>query len=62
MDGGATNNEEIDRLSTYFVLAREFGWTPAEIDQMKVTLVEDMMNFIYYVKKREQYDQKMANK
>lgn len=44
------------------MLAREFGWTREQIDNEDNVFIEDMMSFIYYAKKREQYEAKMANK
>lgn len=47
------DNPEIDKIMTYLVFAREFGWTPEETDKIDIVLLKDLWTGIDQIKRRE---------
>lgn len=48
---GNSNDPWANRMVMYYVLAREFGWTPAEVDNIPRRVI---LALLYLIK--EQYD------
>jgi hypothetical protein len=52
------DNAEIDKLFTYLICAKEFGWKPDEVDKLDIVLLKDMLTALSYIKEREKMDLK----
>ena len=48
-----TADEETERLFAYYLLGREFGWTPNVIDEQEKVFVDDIMMLIGEINKVE---------
>jgi len=45
-DGVTLNERERARYEAYYVFAREFGWTPEQVDDLPVTVLVFLLNKI----------------
>ena len=51
-----------DKDLTYYIMAKEFGFSPKEVDEMDYCRVEAMIYINSLIKKKEQEEMKNANR
>jgi hypothetical protein len=50
----------MDKLMTYLICAKEFGWTPEQVDKVELYLLNGMLYSLHEINKREQREMKEA--
>lgn len=45
MNGGTCHDYEVQMASRYYVCAREFGWTPEQVDEVENKMLEYILTF-----------------
>lgn len=50
--GGETSDIEVNRLITYYKLAKEFGWQLGEIDKLDTATIANLITIIDEVNKK----------
>lgn len=53
MDGIEIQDNYVAQIITYYIFAKEFGWTKKQVDEHDVVFIQALQKVIHYVKEKE---------